>query len=81
MYSRSASDSRSISSTRNFTTSPIEITPVRRPCSTTGKFRHVPVVDHDRPVGVVSARDALGPELEAFVAELDTREHIGEVMR
>ena len=46
-----------------------------------GGFRHVPVVDHDRPVGVVSARDALGPELEAFVAELDAREHIGEVMR
>jgi CBS domain-containing protein len=46
-----------------------------------GGFRHVPVVDADRPVGVVSARDALGPELEQFVSELDTREHIGEVMR
>jgi CBS domain-containing protein len=46
-----------------------------------GGFRHVPVVDHDRPLGVVSARDALGPELEQFVSELDTREHIGEVMR
>jgi CBS domain-containing protein len=32
-----------------------------------GKFRHVPVVEDDRPVGVVSARDAMGPELEQFV--------------
>lgn len=46
-----------------------------------GGFRHVPVMDHDRLVGVVSARDALGPELDEFVSELDTREHIGEVMR
>ena len=46
-----------------------------------GGFRHVPVVDADRPVGVVSARDALGPELDQFVSELDAREHIGEVMR
>jgi CBS domain-containing protein len=45
-----------------------------------GGFRHVPVVDADRPIGVVSARDALGPELEEFVSELDRREHIGEVM-
>jgi CBS domain-containing protein len=46
-----------------------------------GGFRHVPVVDQDRPVGVVSARDALGPELEEFVSDLDRRERIGEVMR
>jgi len=46
-----------------------------------GGFRHVPVVDDGRPVGVVSARDALGPELQQFAAELDDREHIGEVMR
>src|SRR5689334_23665313 len=29
-----------------------------------GGFRHVPVVDGGAPLGVVSARDALGPELE-----------------
>jgi len=45
-----------------------------------GGFRHVPVVDGGRPVGVVSARDALGPELEAFVAELDDRSHIAEIL-
>ena len=46
-----------------------------------GGFRHVPVVEGDRPIGVVSARDALGPELEAFVADLDARQRIIEVMR
>jgi CBS domain-containing protein len=46
-----------------------------------GGFRHVPVVDQDRPLGVVSARDALGPELEEFISDLDRRERIGEVMR
>ena len=46
-----------------------------------GGFRHVPVLDDGRPVGVVSVRDALGPELQQFAAELDEREHIGEVMR
>src|SRR4051812_488917 len=45
-----------------------------------GGFRHVPVVDGGRPVGVVSARDALGPELEQFVAELDDRSHITEIL-
>ena len=45
-----------------------------------GGFRHVPVVEEGKPVGVVSARDALGPELEAFVSELGEREHIFEVL-
>ena len=45
-----------------------------------GGFRHVPVVEEGRPLGVVSARDALGPELEAFVSELDERERIFEVL-
>ena len=45
-----------------------------------GGFRHMPVVEGGAPLGVVSARDALGPELEAFVAELDKREHIFEVL-
>jgi len=35
-----------------------------------GGFRHVPVVEDDRPVGMISARDALGPELEDFIYEL-----------
>jgi CBS domain-containing protein len=33
-------------------------------------FRHVPVVEDGRPIGMVSARDALGPELEEFIYEL-----------
>ena len=45
-----------------------------------GSFRHVPVVEAGRPVGMVSARDALGPELEAFVYELLRQEHIGEIL-
>src|SRR3954464_14741939 len=45
-----------------------------------GGFRHVRVVEEGRPVGVVSARDARGPELEAFVSELDSRERLFEVM-
>jgi CBS domain-containing protein len=45
-----------------------------------GGFRHVPVVDNGRPLGVVSSRDALGPELKQFVADLDTRTHIAEIL-
>ena len=39
-------------------------------------FRHVPVVDNGRVVGMVSARNALDPELEEFVAESHRREEI-----
>ena len=45
-----------------------------------GGFRHVPVVEDGKPLGVVSARDALGPELEAFVSQLDERERIFELL-
>jgi CBS domain-containing protein len=45
-----------------------------------GGFRHVPVVDHGAPIGVVSARDALGPDLQQFISDLDTRTHIGEIL-
>ena len=41
-----------------------------------GGFRHVPVVEGGRPVGMVSARDALGPELREFEHELERREDI-----
>ena len=40
-------------------------------------FRHVPVVEAGRLVGVVSARHALDPELEEFAAEAKRREHLG----
>jgi CBS domain-containing protein len=45
-----------------------------------GGFRHVPVVKDGRPLGLISARDALGPELEAFQSELTDRDHIGEIL-
>lgn len=38
-------------------------------------FRHVPVVDEGRPVGVISSRNAMDPELEEFVADQRRREH------
>jgi CBS domain-containing protein len=43
-------------------------------------FRHVPVVEDGRPIGMVSARDALGPEMEQFESELREREHITEII-
>ncbi len=45
-----------------------------------GGFRHVPVVESGKPIGMVSARDALGPELEEFEAELQRRTRIGEIL-
>jgi CBS domain-containing protein len=45
-----------------------------------GGFRHVPVVKDARPIGMVSARDALGPDLRQFISDLDTRNHIGEIL-
>ena len=45
-----------------------------------GEFRHVPVVENGRPIGIVSARDALGPDLKQFVSDLDKRAHIGEIL-
>jgi CBS domain-containing protein len=43
-------------------------------------FRHVPVVDDGELIGMVSARDALGPEMEQVKAELLEREHITEIL-
>jgi len=45
-----------------------------------GEFRHVPVVENGRAVGIVSARDALGPDLRQFISDLDQRTHIGEIL-
>jgi len=45
-----------------------------------GGFRHVPVVENGQPVGMVSARDALGPELEDFAHELLHREQIEQIL-
>lgn len=45
-----------------------------------GGFRHVPVVEKGHPLGVVSTRDALGPELQEFESQLSNREHIREIL-
>ncbi len=41
-------------------------------------FRHLPVVENDKPIGIVSSRNALDPDLEEFVAEERRRKHIQE---
>ena len=45
-----------------------------------GGFRHVPVVEDGVPIGMVSSRDVLGPELEEFACELQRRERITEIL-
>lgn len=45
-----------------------------------GGFRHVPVVDNGRAIGMISARDALGMEMVAFEAELEKRSSIAEIL-
>jgi len=39
-------------------------------------FRHMPVIENGKVVGIVSARNALDPEMEDFVAEAQRRKHI-----
>jgi CBS domain-containing protein len=43
-------------------------------------YRHVPVVDRGRAVGVVSMRDALPPELDALEHDIADRQHIAEIL-
>ena len=46
-----------------------------------GGFRHMPVVDpKGRPIGVISARDALGVEMLHFHQEVAQREHLAEIL-
>ncbi len=45
-----------------------------------GGFRHLPVVEDGRPVGMVSARNALGLEIHQFEKELKERDHIAEIL-
>ena len=45
-----------------------------------GGFRHVPVVDDGKPVGMVSTRNALGLEIHQFEQELVERDHIAEIL-
>lgn len=39
-------------------------------------FRHVPVIENGEPIGIVSARNALDPELEEFAVEAERRKQI-----
>jgi CBS domain-containing protein len=43
-------------------------------------FRHVPVVEDGRPIGMVSARDALGEELENFIYELLRQKQVDDIV-
>ena len=43
-------------------------------------YRHMPVVENGKPVGVVSMRDAQPPELNTLQADLEDREHIAEIL-
>jgi len=45
-----------------------------------GGFRHIPALQAGRLVGVVSSRDALGPEIMEFEAELRQRDDLTKRM-
>jgi predicted transcriptional regulator len=42
-----------------------------------GGFRHLPVVEGGKAVGIVSARGAMDPELEEFAVEAGRRKRFG----
>ncbi len=44
-------------------------------------FRHVPVIENGEPIGIVSARNALDPDLEEFISEEQRRKHLHSVKR
>jgi len=43
-------------------------------------FRHVPVIENGKPVGIVSARSALDPDMEEFEVEARRRKHLHETL-
>ena len=38
-------------------------------------FRHIPVIENGHPIGIVSSRNAMDPDLEELVWEVRRREH------
>jgi CBS domain-containing protein len=38
-------------------------------------FRHVPVVEDGHPIGIISSRNAMDPDLDEFISEARRREH------
>lgn len=45
-----------------------------------GGFRHMPVVENGVPLGVISVRDALSPEMAEFESDLESRGIIAEIL-
>lgn len=45
-----------------------------------GGFRHLPVVENGKPVGIISIRDALGLELASFEDDVARKEELTEVL-
>ena len=45
-----------------------------------GNFRHVPVVEQGKPLGMVSLRDALGAELDRFRSETERKRDLAEIV-
>ncbi len=43
-------------------------------------FRHLPVVQNGKLIGIISARSALDPELEEFALEANRRKRYGEIV-
>ncbi len=43
-------------------------------------FRHVPVVENGRPIGMVSTRDAFGSELSSFLREFVRQEQFSHLL-
>jgi CBS domain-containing protein len=41
-------------------------------------FRHAPVVESGKPIGIVGSRNALDPDLEEFASEANRREYLRE---
>lgn len=40
-----------------------------------GGYRHAPVIENGRPIGMVTSRSAMDPELEEFVSEANRRNY------
>jgi len=41
-----------------------------------GGFRHAPVVENGKPIGIVSSRNAMDPDMEEFASEANRREYL-----
>lgn len=42
-------------------------------------FRHLPVVENGKPIGIISSRKALDPDLEEFVSEAERRRQYANI--